>query len=63
LDLKSTITLDKMEYNLINFIEEVERGRIAFLDSKNKSQCNERFLPSTKLVHVFHFSILTTERY
>ena len=48
--------------NLINFIEEVEGGGIAFLDGENQSQCYERFLSSTELVHVFHFGILAAER-
>ena len=46
---------------LIDFVEEVKRRRIAFLDGKDQTQGDQRFLAATELVHVLHFSILAAK--
>lgn len=38
----------------INFIKQIERSWIAFLNSKNQGECHQRFLSAGELIHVTH---------
>merc|ERR1719469_682240 len=48
--------------SLIDFIEQVEGGRITLLDDKDKRHGHERFLSPTQLVHFSHLVVSARER-
>lgn len=46
---------------LIDFVEQVERGWIALLDSEDQRQSDQRFLTATQLVHLSHLCVASGE--
>ena len=47
---------------LIDFVKKIKRRWIAFLDSENEGERDERFLPTGQLIHLSHFGSLAGKR-
>ena len=64
--MESNVTCDGFPVlgveSLIDFIKQVERSRVAFLNCKNERQSDEGFLTAGELLHVAHFGFIASER-